>query len=112
MLLPAKAGEVFKAMYLKSIGMTGLGRGFGSVVFHKGINIIALMLLSVPAVASAEGSTARKLFIFLAASLWLYFWPKTFQSAAAWGSRPLPSRLRSHPATITLPILSCLDNTI
>lgn len=100
MLLPAKAGEVFKAMYLKSIGITGLGRGFGSVVFHKGINIIALMLLSVPAVTSAEGSTARKLFVLLAISLWLYFWPRTFQSVVARGSRPLPSRLRDAVANM------------
>jgi uncharacterized protein (TIRG00374 family) len=94
MLLPAKAGEVFKAMYLKNIGLTGLGRGLGSVVFHKGINIIALMLLSVPAVASAEGSTSRKLFIFLVASGWLYFWPRTFQSLTERAGRPLPVRLR------------------
>jgi uncharacterized protein (TIRG00374 family) len=94
MLLPAKAGEVFKGMYLKSIGLTGLGLGLGSVVFHKAVNIIALMMLSVPAVLTAEGSTARKLFIFLAASLWFYFWPRRFHSLIHRVSRPLPQRLR------------------
>lgn len=94
MLLPAKTGEVFKAMYLKNIGLTGLGRGLGSVVFHKALNIIAVMMLSVPAVATAEGPTARKLFIFLAGALWFYFRPRRFQSLVHRISRPLPGRLR------------------
>ncbi len=94
MLLPAKAGEVFKGIYLKSIGLTGLGKGLSSVVFHKAVNIIALMMLSLPAVVTAQGAGARKLMILLAGLTWLYFLPGPFQSIVDRMSRPLPQRLR------------------
>lgn len=95
MLLPAKSGEVFKAMYIKSAGLSGLSEGLGSVMFHKIINVIALMLLSLPAVMTAEGATVRKLLIFLAVGLWVYLWPRWVQSLTQRTSRPLPERLRN-----------------
>ena len=95
MLLPAKSGEIFKAMYVKSAGVTGLSQGLGSVMFHKVINVIALMLLSLPTVMTSAGSTARKLLIVLALALWLYFRPAMFQSLAERTSRPLPERFRN-----------------
>ncbi|MBN1344149.1 MAG: flippase-like domain-containing protein [Phycisphaerae bacterium] len=95
MLLPAKSGEIFKAMYVRSVGLSGLSQGLGSVMFHKVVNIIALMLLSLPTVMTATGSAARKLLILLAISLWIYLWPRTVQSLTDRFSRPLPERFRN-----------------
>jgi len=95
MLLPAKSGEVFKAMYVKAADVAGLSQGLGSVMFHKVINVIALMLLSLPAVMSDAGSAARKLLILLAAALAVYFWPRTIQSITDRAARPLPDRFRN-----------------
>ncbi len=95
MLLPAKSGEVFKALYIKAIGVAGLSQGLGSVMLHKVVNVIALMLLSLPAVVSDVGASARKLLILLAIGLWIYVWPSTLQWLTERGSRPLPERLRN-----------------
>jgi glycosyltransferase 2 family protein len=95
MLLPAKSGEVFKAMYVKSARVSGLSEGLGSVMFHKIINVLALMLLSLPAVMTAEGATARKLLILLALGMWVYLWPRAFQALTQRTSKPLPERFRN-----------------
>lgn len=95
MLLPAKSGEVFKALYIKAVGVAGLSQGLGSVMLHKVVNVIALMLLSLPAVMSDVGGSARKLLILLAVCLWIYFWPGTLQRITERGSRSLPERLRN-----------------
>ncbi len=95
MLLPAKSGEIFKAMYVKSAGAAGLTQGLGSVMFHKIINVIALMLLSLPAVAGEAGATPQKLLVLLVLTMWLYFRPQMFQSLAERTSRPLPERFRN-----------------
>ncbi len=97
MLLPAKSGEIFKAMYVKAVAVAGLSQGLGSVMFHKVINIIALLLLALPTVATTEVSRPRVLLILLALalSLWLYFRPGMFQWLTEHTSRPLPERIRN-----------------